>query len=91
MPFVTGVTEVDMNEEHDTRWQEILDARGDLDDEPAPIRPDLDDEPAPIRPVGRDGDQRQRRGSRKSAQFNEALSDLGSWSSVDQPRRRMSA
>jgi hypothetical protein len=80
MPFVTGVTEVDMNEEHDARWRKILDARGDLEDEPAQLRP-----------AGRDGVQGQRRGSRKSAQFNEALSDLGSWSSVDQPRRRMSA
>lgn len=65
-------------EEQDARWQEILDARADLADEPVPLRG-----------VGRDGEPR--RGSRKSAQFNEALSGLGSWSSVDQPRRRMSA
>jgi hypothetical protein len=69
-----------MDEEHDARWQDIMEAREDLADEPAPLRA-----------VGRDGEQRQRRGSRKSAQFNEALSGLGSWSSLDQPRRRMSA
>ena len=70
-----------MNEEQqDARWQDIMEAREDFADEPAPLRP-----------VGRDGEERPRRGSRKSAQFNEALSDLGSWSTLDQPRRRMSA
>jgi hypothetical protein len=54
-------------------------------------RVDFDDGPAPLRSVGRDGVKRQRSGSRKSAQFNEALADLGSWSSVESSRRRMSA
>jgi hypothetical protein len=71
---------VDVNEEHDARWQDIMEAREDFADEPAPLRS-----------VDREGTKRQRRGSRKSAQFNEALSGLGSWSSLDQPRRRMSA
>jgi hypothetical protein len=69
-----------MNEEHDARWLDIMEAREDFADEAAPLRP-----------VSRDGVERQRRGSRKSAQFNEALSGLGSWSTLDQPRRRMSA
>jgi hypothetical protein len=67
-----------MHEERDARWQEIMEARVDFADEPAPLRP-----------VGRNGPER-RRGS-KSEQFNEALSDLGSWSSVEQSRRRLSA
>ena len=65
-------------EEKDARWQEIIDARIDFADEPAPLRA-----------VAPDGTRR--RASSKSEEFNEALSSLGSWSTVEQPRRRMSA
>jgi hypothetical protein len=67
------------DEERDTRWQEIIDAQADFADQPAQLRA-----------VGHESPPR-RRGDRKSQQFNEALSDLGSWSSLDEPRRRMSA
>lgn len=66
-----------MNDE-DARWQEILDAQAEIVGEPVPLRP------------ARLGET-PRRAGRKSEEFNEALSDLGSWSSVDQPRRRLSA
>lgn len=69
-----------MNEQEDSRWQDIMEARVDFDDDQVPLRP-----------VGEDGTRRQRSGSRKSARFNEALADLGSWSSVESSRRRMSA
>jgi hypothetical protein len=69
-----------LSEQEDARWQDIMEARVDFDDEPVPLRP-----------VGRDGTPRRRSGSRKSAMFNDALSDLGSWSSVEGSRRRMSA
>jgi hypothetical protein len=69
-----------MDEERDTRWQEIMDAQADFSDQPAQLHE-----------VGQDSPQRRRRGDRKSEQFNEALSDLGSWSSLDEPRRRLSA
>jgi len=68
-----------MDEERDTRWQEIMDAQADFSDQPAPLRAVEQDSPP------------RRRGDRKSEQFNEALSDLGSWSSLDEPRRRLSA
>ena len=67
------------DEERDTRWQEIIDAQADFADQPAQLRA-----------VGQESPPR-RRGDRKSEQFNEALSDLGSWSSLDEPRRRLSA
>jgi hypothetical protein len=66
-------------EEKDARWQEIVDARVDFGDESAPQ----------LRAVGSDAPPR--RASSKSEQFNEALSGLGSWSTVESPRRRMSA
>jgi hypothetical protein len=69
-----------MDEERDTRWQEIMDAQADFADQPAQLRE-----------AGLDRPPRRRRGDRKSEQFNEALSDLGSWSSLDEPRRRLSA
>jgi hypothetical protein len=67
-----------MDEERDTRWQEIMDAQADFADQPAQLHE-----------VGQ-GSPPRRRGGRKSEQFNEALSDLGSWSSLDEPRRRLS-
>jgi hypothetical protein len=66
-----------MNEE-DARWQAILDAQAEIVSQPVPLHP------------AREGGA-SRRPTRKSAQFDEALSDLGSWSTLDQPRRRMSA
>ena len=71
-------------EEQDARWQEILEARADF---AGPT--EFSDQPLPLRQVG--SDAAPRRGSRKSARFDEALSDLGSWSSIDAPRRRLSA
>ena len=66
-------------EEKDARWQEIVDARVDFGDESAPE----------LRAVGSSAPPR--RASSKSEEFNEALSDLGSWSTVESSRRRMSA
>jgi hypothetical protein len=66
-------------EEKDARWQEIVDARVDFGDESAPE----------LRAVG--SSATPRRASSKSEEFNEALSDLGSWSTVESSRRRMSA
>jgi hypothetical protein len=71
-----------MNEE-DARWQEILDAREELAG-PSEIA----DQPVPLDSVRR---SRAGRGGRKSQLFNEALSDLGSWSTAEAPRRRLSA
>jgi len=71
-----------MNEE-DARWQEILDAREEL---AGPS--ELADQPVPLDSVRRRG---AGRGGRKSQLFNEALSDLGSWSTAEAPRRRLSA
>jgi hypothetical protein len=64
-------------DERNARWQQILEARADFADQPG------------LRPVGRNGGRG--RGSRTAAQFNEALSGLGSWSSIQPRRRRMSA
>ena len=69
-------------EERDARWQEILAARADF------AEADFAEEPARI-PRGRSG--ASAREGRKSQRFNEALSGLGSWSSVERPRRRLSA
>lgn len=66
-------------EEKDARWQEIIDARQDFGDEPVPH----------LRAVGSSGTSR--RTSSKTEQFNEALSGLTSWSTVESSRRRMSA
>ena len=66
------------DEERDARWQEIVDARIDFTDESATLRA-----------VG--GKGARRRASSKSEQFNEALSGLGSWSTVEGGRRRLSA
>jgi hypothetical protein len=66
-----------MNEE-DARWQAILDAQAEIVSQPVPLHP------------AREG-RANRRPTRKSEQFNEALSELGSWSTLDQPHRRMSA
>ena len=71
-----------MNEE-DARWQEILDAREEL---ASPS--ELSESPVPLDSVRR---KRSGRGGRKSELFNEALSDLGSWSIAEPPRRRLSA
>jgi hypothetical protein len=65
------------DEERDARWQEIMEARVDFTEEPASLRA-----------VG--GNSTRRRTSSKSELFNEALSSLGDWSTVE-PRRRMSA
>jgi len=72
-----------MNEE-DARWQEILEAHEDF-----AIPSELADQPVPL-----DSARRREgagRGGRKSQLFNEALSDLGSWSTAEAPRRRFSA
>jgi hypothetical protein len=66
-------------EEKDARWQEIVDARVDFGDESAPE----------LRAVGSSAPPR--RASSKTEQFNEALSGLTSWSTVESSRRRMSA
>lgn len=68
-----------MDEERDARWQEIMDAQADFAVQPAQMHE-----------VER-GSPPRRRGDRKSELFNEALSGLGSWSSLDEPRRRLSA
>jgi hypothetical protein len=67
-----------MDEERDARWQAIMEAQSEIVDEPAPV----------------DSAQRGRsrgRGSSKSMRFNEALSGLGSWSTVQHTDRRLSA
>jgi hypothetical protein len=66
------------DEERDARWQEIVDARVDFADESGELRA-----------VG--GNETRRRTSSKSEQFNEALSGLTSWSTVEGSRRRLSA
>jgi hypothetical protein len=67
-----------MDEERDARWQEILEAQSEIVDEPVPLHRAREDRAA--RPA-----------ERKSQRFAEALSDLGSWSSVEAPKRRLSA
>ncbi len=67
------------DEERDARWQEIVEARSDFSE----------DQPAELRAVG--GKGARRRTSSKSEQFNEALSGLTSWSTVEGSRRRLSA
>jgi hypothetical protein len=66
------------DEERDARWQDIVDARIDFSDEPAQLQ-------------AVDGKRTRRRTSSKSEQFNEALSGLTSWSTVEPSRRRLSA
>jgi hypothetical protein len=71
-----------MSEDQDARWQQIIDARVDFGDE------GTSDDVVPLRPAeGRPA----RRADRKAAQFDEALSGFSSWSSVERPRRRLSA
>jgi hypothetical protein len=72
-----------MSEEQDVRWQQIIDARVDFGDGVS------DHDVVPLRATERGGSTR--RADRKAAQFNEALSSFSSWSSVERPRRRMSA
>ena len=67
-----------MNEEENARWQAILDAQAEIVSEPVPLHPSRE---------GMSG----RGAGRKSQQFNEALSALGSWSSVERPRRGLQA
>jgi hypothetical protein len=64
--------------DQDARWQAILEAQAEIVREAVPLHPASRAEGA-------------RRPTSKSQQFDDALSDLGSWSSVDTPRRRMSA
>ena len=66
-----------MNDQ-DARWQAILEAQAEIVSQPVPLHPARRAEGT-------------RRPTRKSQQFDDALSDLGSWSSVETPRRRMSA
>jgi hypothetical protein len=66
------------DEERDARWQDIVDARIDFSDESAQLQ-------------AVDGKRTRRRTSSKSEQFNEALSGLTSWSTVEPSRRRLSA
>jgi hypothetical protein len=72
-----------MSEDQDARWQQIIDARVDFGDGVS------DDDVVPLRSPERSGSSR--RSNRKAAQFNEALSSFNSWSSVERPRRRLSA
>jgi len=66
------------DEERDARWQSILEARAEIADDPVSLE-----------------SARQRRarrgGSSKPVLFDEALSGLGSWSSVEHTSRRLSA
>lgn len=64
-------------EERDARWQAIMEARAEVAEDPVPLHPS-----------GRRGASRR---AGKSELFDEALSDLGSWSSVEASRRRLSA
>jgi hypothetical protein len=71
--------EVEMNEDEQTaRWQDLMDARADFGDQVVPLR------------AAQNG-ARRRHPSRKLALFDEALSGWANWSSVDKPRRRLSA
>jgi hypothetical protein len=70
-----------MSEDQDARWQQIIDARVDFGDGVS------DDDVVPLRA----GEQKRSRSDRKAAQFDEALSGFSSWSSVERPRRRLSA
>jgi hypothetical protein len=65
-------------ERSDARWRALMEARGEFGDRVVPLQ------------AARDGSHR-RHPSRKLAQFDEALSDWGSWSSIERPRRRLSA
>ena len=67
-----------MDEERDARWQAILDVQAEIVDQPVSASP---------------GERARSRGraSSKTIQFNEALSGLGSWSSVQPTERRLSA
>ncbi len=67
-----------MDEERDARWQAIMEAQAEIADQPQSENP-----AGPARSRGR--------GSSKTVQFNEALSGLGSWSSVQHTGRRLSA
>ena len=79
-----------MSEEQDVRWQQIVDARADFSDEAPASEPMIyDDQVVPLEAAERK--RASRTGDRKAAQFNEALSSFSSWSSVEPPRRRMSA
>ena len=84
-----------MSEEQDVRWQQIVDARADFSDEAPASEPTAsepmiyDDQVVPLEAAERK--RASRTGDRKAAQFNEALSSFSSWSSVEPPRRRMSA
>lgn len=79
-----------MSEEQDARWQQIVDARADFSDEAPASEPMLyDDQVVPLQAAEQKRESRLR--DRKAAQFNEALSSFSSWSSVEPPRRRMSA
>jgi hypothetical protein len=78
MRSATG-PEVEMNEEEQSaRWQDLMEARADFGDEVVPLR-------------AAQNDARRRHPSRKLALFDEALSGWANWSSVDRPRRRLSA
>jgi hypothetical protein len=66
------------DEQRDARWQDIVDARIDFADEPAELQ-------------AVDGKRTRRRTSSKTQEFNEALSGLTSWSTVEPSRRRLSA
>lgn len=66
------------DEDRDARWQAILEAQAEIIAEPVPLD------------SARSG-RSNHRSSSKSARFDEALSGLGSWSSVQPTDRRMSA
>jgi hypothetical protein len=72
-----------MSKEQDARWQQIVDARVDFGEE------STGDDVVPLRAA--EQSRASRSSARKAAQFNEALSSFSSWSSVERPRRRMSA
>jgi hypothetical protein len=61
--------------DEDARWQAILEAQAEIVSQPVPLHP------------ARRGEG-SRRTTRKSRRFDDALSDLGSWSSIEGPRRR---
>jgi hypothetical protein len=82
MPVLSLAPEVEMDEERDARWQAILEAQAEIVDQPVSTGP----------AGGSAGRARTRgRSSSKSIQFNEALSGLGSWSTVQHTERRLSA
>ena len=78
MPVLSLAPEVEMDEERDARWQAIMEAQAEIVDQQQSENP-----------AGR---ARSRgRGSSKTVQFDEALSGLGSWSTVQHTERRLSA